>query len=433
MQRAVKVEVDSAVLSGGGEMGALMRNLDWSGTSLGPPSRWPQSLRTAVRLMLNTGHPMYIFWGTQGACLYNDAYRLSIGPERHPGSLGRPAFEVWEEIWDVIEPQIEQVMAGRGSTWHENQLLPITRNGVCEEVYWTYSYGPIDDESFANGVGGVLVVCTETTEQVVSRRRLAESEERLHLALSGGRGIGTWDWDIPNDRVVADERFARLYGVDPERAKVGAPVAEFFNAIHPEDLDRLKAQIGQVLVTGGALSAEYRLLQPDGTACWVVAEGRCELAPDGTPLRLPGVSFDITDRKATEERLRELNADLERRVIERAQVRGRTWQVSPDLLGALNSQGYFETSNPAWQTMLGWSETEVAGMSIFELLHPDDVERTRAGFNLTQQGQPAIRFPNRYAARMAATAGSPGLAYPKTGWCTAVVATSPKRPNVPKR
>ena len=204
MQRAVKVEVDSAVLSGGGEMGALMRNLDWSGTSLGPPSRWPQSLRTAVRLMLNTGHPMYIFWGTEGACLYNDAYRLSIGPERHPGSLGRPAFEVWEEIWDVIEPQIERVMAGRGSTWHENQLLPITRNGVCEEVYWTYSYGPIDDESFANGVGGVLVVCTETTEQVLSRRRLAESEERLHLALSGGRGIGTWDWDVlPLDRLPA--------------------------------------------------------------------------------------------------------------------------------------------------------------------------------------------------------------------------------------
>jgi PAS domain S-box-containing protein len=95
-------------------------------------------------------------------------------------------------------------------------------------------------------------------------------------------------------------------------------------------------------------------------------------------------------------RLRELNADLERRVIERTQARGRTWQVSPDLMGALNAQGYFETSNPAWETVLGWSEQEVASMSIFELLHPDDVERTRAGFALTQHGQPAIRFPNRY-------------------------------------
>ena len=112
---------------------------------------------------------------------------------------------------------------------------------------------------------------------------------------------------------------------------------------------------------------------------------------------------DITERRATEEalrvsegRLRELNAELERRVIERAQARSLTWQLSPDLLGALNSKGYFETSNPAWQTVLGWSEAEVASMSIFELLHPDDVEHTRAGFELTLVGQPAIRFANRY-------------------------------------
>jgi PAS domain S-box-containing protein len=171
--------VNVSFLDGGGELGGLMRAHDWSATPLGPPGRWPQSLRTAVRLMLNTGHPMYIFWGAEGACLYNDAYRQSIGPERHPGSLGRPAREVWHEIWDVIGPQIEQVMSGRGATWHENQLLPITRNGRREIVYWTYSYGPIDDRAAATGVGGVLVVCTETTEQVLSARRSAEELERF--------------------------------------------------------------------------------------------------------------------------------------------------------------------------------------------------------------------------------------------------------------
>ena len=103
--------------------------------------------------------------------------------------------------------------------------------------------------------------------------------------------------------------------------------------------------------------------------------------------------------RASESRLRELNADLERKIIERTQARGLTWQVSPDLLGALNSQGYFETSNPAWKTTLGWTEEEVASTSIFELLHPDDVERTKAGFDLTQEGQPAIRFPNRYRCK----------------------------------
>lgn len=156
-----------------------MRAHPWSTSSLGPPATWPQALRTAVRLMLNTGHPMYIWWGPEGACLYNDAYRRSIGPERHPGSLGRPAREVWAEVWDIIGPQIEHVMSGRGATWNENHLVPITRNGKREDVYWTYSYGPIDDETAPNGVGGVLVVCTETTEQVLSLKRSTEELSRF--------------------------------------------------------------------------------------------------------------------------------------------------------------------------------------------------------------------------------------------------------------
>ena len=166
-------------LRDGGEMGALMRAHDWSASPLGPPIGWPQSLRTAVRLMLNTGHPMYIWWGADLACLYNDAYRASIGPERHPVSLGRPAREVWGEIWHIIGPQIEQVMSGRGATWHVDQLVPITRHGRLDEVYWTYSYSPIDDEATPGGVGGVLVICAETTQQVLTARQLALERDRL--------------------------------------------------------------------------------------------------------------------------------------------------------------------------------------------------------------------------------------------------------------
>jgi PAS domain S-box-containing protein len=116
--------------------------------------------------------------------------------------------------------------------------------------------------------------------------------------------------------------------------------------------------------------------------------------------------IDITDRhrseaalRASEARLRQLNADLERQVNERAQARSLTWKLSPDLLGALNSKGYFETANPAWESVLGWTEEEVVSMSIFDLLHPDDLEHTRAGFELTQVGQPALRFVNRYRCK----------------------------------
>ncbi len=169
-------------LSGGGEMGALMRARDWASTSLGTPGTWPRPLRMAIRFILNTGHPMYIWWGPDLLCFYNDAYRRLSGPERHPSSLGRPGREVWAEIWPIIGPQIEHVMRGEGSTWHENALVPITRNGRLEDVYWTYSYGPIDDEASPGVVGGVLVVCTETTEAVRDRMRqsfILDLTERL--------------------------------------------------------------------------------------------------------------------------------------------------------------------------------------------------------------------------------------------------------------
>ena len=165
-------------LAGGGEMGALMRAHDWTRTPLGPPDDWPAPLRTMLRLILNTGHPMYVFWGQELLCFYNDAYSCSIGTDRHPSSLGRPGREVWTEIWPIIGPQIEHVMAGRGATWNQNHLVPIFRNGQVEQVYWTYSYSPIDDEGAPTGIGGVLVVCTETTEQILAEQAMRAADAR---------------------------------------------------------------------------------------------------------------------------------------------------------------------------------------------------------------------------------------------------------------
>jgi signal transduction histidine kinase/GAF domain-containing protein/CheY-like chemotaxis protein len=166
-------------LSGGGQMGALIRAYDWSRTPLGAPQDWPQPLRTALRILLTTNHPIFLFWGSQLTCFYNDGYRQSLGPEKHPAMLGGCGREWWDEIWHIIGPQVELVMAGQGATWNEDHLVPITRHGRREDVYWTYSYGPIDDETALNSVGGVLVIVTETTRKVLTERRLA-----FQLALS---------------------------------------------------------------------------------------------------------------------------------------------------------------------------------------------------------------------------------------------------------
>ncbi len=173
-------------LQGGGDMGALIRGLDWTLTPVGSPDSWPAGLRMAVRIMLSTNHPIFIFWGDSLTCFYNDAFARSIGPEKHPSALGSPAQEVFPEVWEIVSPQIELVMSGTGATWHENHLVPIVRHGCQEAVYWTYSYSPIDDPDRPSGVGGILVICAETTEVIVARKRseqaVSEAKSRLEEA-----------------------------------------------------------------------------------------------------------------------------------------------------------------------------------------------------------------------------------------------------------
>ncbi len=206
-------------------MGALIRSYDWELNELGPPAQWPQSLKTVVQIMLNTGHPIYIWWGANGICFYNDAYRESIGPERHPGSLGQPAAEVWAEIWSIISPQIDLVMSNGGATWHENSLVPITRNGQREDVYWTYSYSPIGDDNAPNGVGGVLVICNETTRQVLAERAVASAAQRQLRQFQSAPGFITVLTGPDHVFEFVNSAYTRIFG---PRDYIGRPVRDVF-------------------------------------------------------------------------------------------------------------------------------------------------------------------------------------------------------------
>ena len=177
---------NSDFLAGGGQMGALMRAFDWAGTPVGPPESWPQSLRVTIRLMLNTNHPMFIWWGPKLVQFYNDAYSATMGPEMHPAALGARGRDSWGDIWPIIGPQIEYVMAGKGATWNEDALVPITRHGKREDVWWTYGYSPIDVDG---AIGGVLVVCSDVTDQHLAREALAEYSRRLERQFEQAPGF----------------------------------------------------------------------------------------------------------------------------------------------------------------------------------------------------------------------------------------------------
>ena len=163
-------------LSNGGEMGVLMRTQDWAAGPLGPTEQWPPLLKSTIRLILTSSHPMFLWWGSGLIQFYNDAYSQTMGAERHPQALGAPGRACWEEIWPIIGPQIEMVMAGQGSTWNVDQLVPVTRNGQREDVWWTYGYSPIEDE---DGVQGVLVVCNDVTEQHLAKAELEQMNQAL--------------------------------------------------------------------------------------------------------------------------------------------------------------------------------------------------------------------------------------------------------------
>src|SRR5579863_1295437 len=173
---------EEAWLFGGGDLGHLMRQHDWSATPLGPIRDWPQSLRTAVNLMLNSQHPMWIGWGAEMTFLYNDAYISVLSLAKHPGSLGRPAREVWAEIWDVCGPLADKVFAKAEASFANDVRLFMSRGEYLEETYYSFSYSPIYDES--GKVGGLFCPSTETTARVLHARRLRTLSELSVRALT---------------------------------------------------------------------------------------------------------------------------------------------------------------------------------------------------------------------------------------------------------
>ncbi|WP_157758925.1 ATP-binding protein [Cystobacter fuscus] len=160
-------------LTGGGEMRARIRAFDWTRTPLGPPEHWPQSLKTAVSICLDSRFPMIVRWGEELIALYNDAYIPILG-RKHPGALGSPGLSraLWgdPETRTVIEPMLRGVLARGEATWSNDQLIIFQRNGFAEEAYVTFSYSPIRVESGA--VGGVFTAVSETTQKVLGERRL---------------------------------------------------------------------------------------------------------------------------------------------------------------------------------------------------------------------------------------------------------------------
>ncbi|MGI4798645.1 MAG: PAS domain S-box protein, partial [Janthinobacterium lividum] len=386
----------SDFLAGGGEMGALMRTRDWSATPIGPPGDWSQALRTAVRLALSSRHPMFIWWGPQLIQFYNDAYSQTMGPEKHPAALGGSGHDWWPEAWSIIGPQIEGVMSGGPATWHEDEVVPIRRHGSDEAVYWTYGFSPIDDETAPHGIGGVLVVCRDVTEEHRLRAALANEraeERRRRLTIESAIDYAIIVLDL--DGLVTDWNTGaeRVLGWSAEEMR-GCPTDRFFT-LKDQAENRSSTEMQHTLESGSA-SAECRYLRRDGSEFW--ASGEMMLMKDeaGTHLGFTKILRDITGRKQAEATLQAFNATLERQVEERTRERDQLWRMPNLLLAIAGFDATIRAVNPAWTTLLGWSEGELVGQCYADFIHPDDAQRSLDWAVRYAAGEKVDDLENRY-------------------------------------
>ncbi|MEJ8857623.1 PAS domain-containing protein [Variovorax robiniae] len=386
---------ETSFVAGGGEMGAKVRAFDWAGTPLGAISRWSGALRIAVDLVLASKIPSCLFWGREFIAIYNDAYRPLLGAK--PEALGQPLRVTWSEAWEQLQPIAEQAMAGE-STFIEDYLVRVNRNGHLEDAWFTFNYGPVFDET--GTVVGMLDTVIETTSKVLAEARsraALERQQRLMqqmpgfvCVLAGPRHV----FEYVNDAYIE---------IAGPRQFIGRTVREVFPELKDQGFYEL---LDGVYATGQPFKANAVPIELDreGGSRFIdfLYEAIRDDAGDVQGVFVGG--YDVTDRvraetelRQSEARLRESNVDLERRVIERTLAHGRTWQVTPEMLCVVNAEGYFDTVNPAWEKTMGWSEAEMTRAVFQDFLHPDDLARTMAAWvDATLHQKPVLRFENRH-------------------------------------
>lgn len=296
-------------------MGLLTRTFDWSTTSIGPPSGWSQSLRIQVGLVLNCRFPMLLMWGKDLVQFYNDAFRPSLGYSgKHPIALGQTAEICWAEIWSITKPLLDKVTGGGGGHWSEDLLLPIYRNGKIEDAYWTFSYSPAMDDD--GSIAGVIVVCHETTEKIVSVNKLIEREkEFMNLVLQAPVGLCILKSD-PLTVSLVNDQFLRLIGVERDDFEYRSPWETV-----PQVREQYEPVLLQVIQTGQTFTGMENSveLNREGKLEVLYINFVCEPVKDadGIVTHIMILAIEITEQVKARRKIEESEALLQERVKER--------------------------------------------------------------------------------------------------------------------
>jgi PAS domain S-box-containing protein len=337
-------------LSGGGEMGKLIREKDWSKTALGPPAQWPQSLRTMVSVMLDNPFGMYIAWGDDFTQLYNDGYRPILGSLKHPNALGIGTMKTFEEIVDIIGPMFEDVMKGK-AVGFPDFMVPLNRDGFIENCYFDFSYSPIRTED--GTIGGVLVTVIETTGKKLAEENLKESKEQLEFAIEAAE-LASWDFDFANNKFSANHRYNDWLGFAPT-PEIGIDL--FLHLIATEDKERvIKACTDAVTFPGTIYDIEYKIRPGNKPERMLRAQGKAWFNEDHICYRFNGTLQDITEQSKAINALRKSEDNLRNTILQ-----------SPAAMCILRgAEHVVEIANDRIIELWGKTKDEVLNKPIFE-------------------------------------------------------------------
>ncbi len=353
-----KVTSIPAFLSGGGEMGTLIRSFDWSKTAIGSPDTWPQSLRTAVRMMLDTPFGMYIAWGKEYIQMYNDGYRPILGTTKHPQALGISTSKTFAEIWHTIGPMFEGVMQGIPVGFPDFNLQ-LDRNGFLEDCVFDFSYSPIRLED--GEVGGVLVTVIETTEKVNAAKALKERVQELQFAIDAAE-LGTWDLNPATNKFRGNARLKEWFGLKPHE-EIELPLA--LAVIAEEDRNRVTAAIQTALQfsSGGHYESIYSIIHPQTKAERIVqAKGRASFNEQGIAYRFNGTLQDVTKEMDARQMLKE----SEQRLANERMVLYNSFMNAPAGIAILKGNTHiYEFANTEYERIVGRKIT--SGKTVQEL------------------------------------------------------------------
>lgn len=324
----------------GGEMGRRMRDFDWSRTPLGPPTSWPQSLRTAVQVMLGSRCAMWMGWGPELTFFYNDAYRPTLGT-KHPWALGKPSRAVWKEIGDDIGPRIDEVLiAGRATTgttiaWRGGLFERFHRiegqHGRIHEGIGTglalvrelaRLHGGTVEVTSAPGRGSRFTVSIPAGKPYLpaggigSARTPQDSEQRLR-SIFAEANVGIAQTDLSGRYVLVNRKYRKIVGRSMQEL-LGMRLIEL---TYPEDVSRFNELLDRMFEIGRPFTIELRKVRPDGSITWVSNSVSLLESPEGRPQYVVLIVQDINDRRLAEDNLRRLNETLERRVAGEIQER----------------------------------------------------------------------------------------------------------------